>query len=296
MLTLSCFSKDATAKLGRSGYADSTEPSSGPGSAHLRNMFSTTTDAAEERPTRKLKKENRFYNFLTRSRSRSRSKQDHSPHRNRDSIPQVPQNGNTQEHPDSKPPYRIPSRPLSSTTTATNTTITPGTPKAKRNPQSAIPVPSASRPENSTNRSRPNTPSQSTSNRRKINIFGISFGSSKSRSRSHSRPGTPRASVDVPPLPIYGFEEDARGPQHAPHPQPSSRPSSPSPPDPKPEPTLPGHDPPTHVNGTNGDAYAGSSKLRELFSGSSCLRVTRRGSLISIQGEILVVPGIRILR
>lgn len=59
MLTLSRIFKEATAKLGRSGYADSPEPSSRPGSASSRNMFSTTTNAAEERPTRKLKKDNR---------------------------------------------------------------------------------------------------------------------------------------------------------------------------------------------------------------------------------------------
>lgn len=313
MLTLSRISKEATAKLGCSGYADSPNPSSRPQSAHLRNMFSTTPNVAEERSARKLKKENRvrtplrgflmlrvpdkdlqikqFYNFLTRSRSRSRSKTDHSPPRNRDSIHQVPPNGRRKEHPDSKPPHRIPSRPLSSTTTATNTTITPGTPKAKKKPQSSIPVPTTKRPENVTNDVDGFTPSQLMSNRRKINFFGISIpgprrpslSSSRSRSRSRSRPGTPRVSVDVPPLPTFGFEEESRGlPQIQPS-QPSSRTSSPSPPDTRPHPkqdmasppslgSLVDHDlpplPPPHpTKEASSDARGSSSKIRGFFSG-----------------------------
>lgn len=59
MLTLSCISKETSAKLGHSGYADLPEPASKPERAHLRNMFSTPTSAADERPARKLKKENK---------------------------------------------------------------------------------------------------------------------------------------------------------------------------------------------------------------------------------------------
>jgi hypothetical protein len=59
ILTLRAFSKDAAAKLGNSAYADKPEPSSRRQSIDLFNMFSTTSGAAEERPTRKLKKENR---------------------------------------------------------------------------------------------------------------------------------------------------------------------------------------------------------------------------------------------
>jgi len=131
----------------------------------------------DERPSRRLKKESKvrplispsspihplnsqLYSFLTRSRSPSRSTM----------------------QPGSKPPTRVQSRPLSSTTT-----VTPSTPKARRFPQQPPlpPVQPSAKPR-----------------RRFQDLFNMSLASlSRSRSRSLSRPGTPDTSLDVPPLP-----------------------------------------------------------------------------------------------
>ncbi|KAJ3560434.1 hypothetical protein NP233_g10843 [Leucocoprinus birnbaumii] len=306
MLILSLFSEEATAKLGHSGYADTPEPSSRRQSADLRNMFSTTSGAADERPARKLKRENKIYNFLTRSRSRSQSQTDLSPPENPDSIPQVPENGHVKQTSGSKLPHRIPSRPISSTTTATNTTITPGTPKVKKKPTSSIPVPSSSSrhpraPDTDARKPRPPTPPQSTNPRRKINIFGISItrpsrGSSKSPSRSRSRPSTPRLSVDIPPLPTFGFEEDPRGQPS----QSSSRAASPQPTGARGDlaatlslSSLHGHDPPNQSKESCDDSHVGSSKLRGFFAGKESSR-SRHQTSTAVAPNLVSAPVKRV--
>lgn len=157
--------------------------------------------------------------------------------------------------------------------------MTPGTPKAKKQLQSAIPVPlvvrPVVRPEDTAikpNQLQPNAASQSTSNRRKLNIFGISISGQRrpsiSSSKSKSLPDTPRASLDIPPLPTFGFEEDSRNPQ------PASRPSSPALPS-VPQETAPplsidsvaGHDPPVQATESRVDSRTGSPKPRGFFSG-----------------------------
>ncbi|XP_006460375.1 hypothetical protein AGABI2DRAFT_177960 [Agaricus bisporus var. bisporus H97] len=266
MLNLARFSKAATAKLGRPGYAGSTNASSGPQTAHLCDMPSTTTEAAEERPARKAKKESKLCTFLTRSRSRSRSKVDLS------LSPKINEPSRKTESSGSKPPHRIPSRPLSSTTSST---VTPSTPKARKKPSSSIPVPTPKHPTNDI-----------TNPRKKINLFGISIrrpslGSSKSRSRSRSRPGTPQQSADVPPLPTFGFEEDSRGLPQAQTSQPSLRPSSPTPLDRKSphgkqhsaKPLFDRSLPQPPANNVSPDAQIGSPTMKEYFAAKDSRRV-----------------------
>ncbi|KIM46338.1 hypothetical protein M413DRAFT_8225 [Hebeloma cylindrosporum] len=141
----------------------------------------------DERPSRKLKSENRvglsvlfwvlvdnftqLYNFLTRSRSRSRPKDEPTP-------PPM------SVSPDSKPVSRLPSRPLSSTTV---------TPKPRKQlPAKPLPPDPPSRP---------STPKPSGARQKLHDLFGIPLGRKSSRSRSRSRPASPRSSLDVPPLP-----------------------------------------------------------------------------------------------
>ncbi|KAF6762151.1 hypothetical protein DFP72DRAFT_987503 [Ephemerocybe angulata] len=206
-----------------------------------------------ERPSRRTKFESRIYNFLTRSRSRSRSKLDivddttkarermrreSIDTRTKPATPSKAANG-------TKPASRIPSRPLSSTTTATNSTVTPSTPKAKRRPPSALPVPPPpSQPEPTS----PPTPKPSSVSKKNLqNLWGIPQALRRSsRSRSRSRPNSPQPSPDGnrPPLP----KDD---------PTPKPRRSSvrpPSPPRPKPRPS-------------DSPAASNSLKLPKLFSG-----------------------------
>ncbi|TFK43679.1 hypothetical protein BDQ12DRAFT_731671 [Crucibulum laeve] len=222
-----------------SGYADHTL-SYNQNTRPSLDMFSTTSHTEEERPARKKSRsENRLYNFLTRSRSRSRSNADQPPPVD-DTVPQLPHIPHMRHSsigslepkrapsPGAKPSTRVQSRPLSSTTTATNTTITPGTPKARKRPPSAIPAPVSPNqaPENDQPSSRPTTPKPSAARKKLHNIFGISLRKS---SRSRSRPNSPRASLDVPPLPTQPYDDDPTPKPRksfSPH---ASRPQSPSP-------------------------------------------------------------------
>ncbi|KAF4619405.1 hypothetical protein D9613_005121 [Agrocybe pediades] len=168
------------------------------------DMATTTTE--HERPSRKLKSENKLYSFLTRSRSRSRSNAAAEP------TTTTPKPRHPPDNSGSKPPSRLQSRPLSSTTTST-ATVTPGTPKASRKSQrpatanSPVTTPRAQlqrRPSSpvrhpSSNNSRPS------SARRRLQDFFTGRKSSTSRSRSRSRPSSPtnhlQLNDNLPPLP-----------------------------------------------------------------------------------------------
>lgn len=181
-----------------------------------------------------------FYSFLTRSRSRSRSKTDPSLD-HESTIPELvhdyPHNtshsrqssGSVREDKSSKPSAY---RPLSTTTTATNTTIMPPTPKPRRTPAPYAEVP----PHHNENTSRPSTPSRGPSNTRKKlhNIFGIPLtGPRRSGSRkssiSSTRPSTPDLH-SAPPLPDPGSSHDSTPSRrnNAPPPLDFHRSSSPS--------------------------------------------------------------------
>lgn len=138
----------------------------------------------------------------------------------------------------SKHSSHLSTRPLSSTTTATNTTITPHTPKARR----IVPIPVTSQAEqpHNENTSRPPTPKGISNTRRKLhNIFGIPLsGPHRSGSRkssvSSTRPGTPdpQGATNPPPLPgpssqDFQPERSPRRPRAPPpsHTQRSERPS-----------------------------------------------------------------------
>ncbi|KAF9478164.1 hypothetical protein BDN70DRAFT_880325 [Pholiota conissans] len=183
-----------------------------------------------------------LYNFLTRSRSRSRSKQE-------------PEQTASPPVPGSKPPTRIPSRPLSSTTTATNTTITPK-PRKQRQPPTAPPT----------------TPRPSATRQKLHDLFRIPLSrASTSRSRSRSRPSSPvgppiTASVDVPPLPSAGMHDDdpTPRPRRSFTPQ-LSRPSSPSP---TPQPKILRVTNATTTSSSTGSTAA-SIKISKLFAKSS---------------------------
>ncbi|KAJ3487457.1 hypothetical protein NLJ89_g11711 [Agrocybe chaxingu] len=220
-----------TSKAFFSGYADqSTFVQEIPVRSASLDMPLSRPAQEEERPSRKQKSENRFYNFLTRSRSRSVSNKEDSSTEVEPTtrpMPDLPQNARSPpgslgrrsnipiptQSPGSKPASRLQSRPLSSTTTATNTTITPATPKAKKRPSTAIPsttsplVAASSKPAES--RSRPTTPKPSGARKKLHDLFAIPLGRlSSSRSRSRSRPSTPHASPDVPPLPATPGTDD----------------------------------------------------------------------------------------
>ncbi|KAG7449420.1 uncharacterized protein BT62DRAFT_929388 [Guyanagaster necrorhizus] len=219
------FQSNQATKVRLSDYADSHPSTQRPTS---KDMYASQDN---ERPSRKSKSGNRFYNFITRSRSRSRTKaeasvdiepvlpdlsQDYvadlSTHSQQSSVSSRAQLEQRCHTPSSKSSALHPSRPLSSTTTATNTTIKPPTPKAKR--RAAVPIPKpnilAQENENPSNAagSRPGTPKLST--RKKLHsLFGIPLsGARRSGSRkssiSSTRPTTPdlQSSADAPPLPL----------------------------------------------------------------------------------------------
>ncbi|KAK7060441.1 hypothetical protein VNI00_001206 [Paramarasmius palmivorus] len=216
-------------------------------------MYNSSQD--DDRPT------NRFYRFLTRSRSRSRTK--NSSNTSHDPVttapselacdfdPKLPHSrdsswssrGRSSKRSSSKPSTILPSRPLSSTTTATNTTITPSTPKAKRHIVSpAVPEEassSAAGPSQENTHlpavvSRPATPKQSSGTRKKLrNIFGIpsrKSSISSSRGTSPGRSNTAIPSTDIPPVPPHPHAPSHDVPRtQSPDPASSSRPHSPSP-------------------------------------------------------------------
>ncbi|PPR04043.1 hypothetical protein CVT24_010618 [Panaeolus cyanescens] len=327
------FSRDAhepvlTNKVLQSGYADNTATGQHTNSSQNVNSSPPPSQMQDERPSRKQKPENRFYNFLTRSRSRSRSKHDHettttptpkSSSKSRSSSHQKP--SNIQHHslpsppqsPGSKPVTRIQSRPLSSTTTATNTTITPATPKARRYNQALPGSPTsvrASRPatapavtapvtarqvsnSNSTASSHQSQAPSKTARRKLHELFSLPLRrKSTSRSRSRSRPSTPvlLSQSDHPPLPIpvspglsLGFdtyEDDIT-------PRPHSKASPPYPeldyvqmrtPSPTPGPRIL-----KVMNPSTPTATPGSTtiKLPRIFSGSSKTTPAKQSSMDS---------------
>ncbi|KAF8812292.1 hypothetical protein BYT27DRAFT_7239825, partial [Phlegmacium glaucopus] len=192
------------------------------------------TTRGDERQPRKPKPENRFYNFLTRSRSRSRSKNEEllTEEPNVQLMPELPQK--TRSHtPGSKPVSRIQSRPLSSTTTATNTTITPSTPKAKKRPQphvSTIPPAPIIFDNSQSSSSNLTTPKPSATRQKLHDLFRIPLGrKSSSRSRSRSRPSSPQMSSDIPPLPTPDDITPKQRRSSPPRAHRISRPRSPSP-------------------------------------------------------------------
>ncbi|KAG6903439.1 hypothetical protein C0995_005462 [Termitomyces sp. Mi166 len=235
----------------------------------IQDTHASTSDMLhdDERQTRKTFRENRLYRFITRSltRSRSRSRSRTGCDTPPPVVPNEPvpglslsQNGRAQldsmgQSGPSKP-TRIPSRPLSSTTTATNATITPGTPSAKKRPPSAIPVLKDSAP-------RP----QTTKPRKKLHtLFGIPLASPKKSTFNSSHHSSPRPSLDgAPPLPGHNeFEDNDLTPKafssHSPRPH--SRPESPSPAARQKR----GHNPSNSSAGTSG---SGSSRLHKFFNG-----------------------------
>ncbi|RDB20106.1 hypothetical protein Hypma_012749 [Hypsizygus marmoreus] len=252
----------------------------------------------DDRPSRKPRKsENRvdafpFYNFscfdsdhlpsklynfiarsLTRSRSRSRSRSGREP--DDEPVPDLPDSpsrlSNAGHSSSSKPVIRIQSRPLSSTTTATNTTITPGTPRAKKRPPSAIPIPDMSPkvadPFDSPS-SRPPTPKASTTRKKLHNLFGIPLSSPRKSSFSSSRQSSRRPSLDViPPLPGQEKNNDVQDTDPTPkalksHPHLNSRPESPSP-TPR---TKMTHNPSNSSTATS--STSASSRLQKFFTSS----------------------------
>lgn len=89
-------------------------------------------------------------------------------------------------------------------------------------------------------------------------------------------------SVDIPPLPTFGFEEESRGLQSS---QPSSRAASPAPPSAKGDlattlslSSLAGHDPPNPSKEASSDSHASSSKLRGFFAGKDSSRSRHQNS------------------
>ncbi|ESK94467.1 hypothetical protein Moror_8125 [Moniliophthora roreri MCA 2997] len=234
---------DQSANLVLSDYADITHTA----------MYNSSHD--DDRPT------NRFYRFITRSRSRSRTK---NPSTSGHDVPAGPSElahdidpkeshsrdsswssrGRSSRRSSSKPSTILPSRPLSSTTTATNTTITPSTPKAKRRlGTSTVPEEAQSSTMTTSSQenahppvitSRPTTPKQSSGTRRKLrNIFGISSRKSSVSSSRGTSPGYSNAAIpptDVPPVPQHPHILSHDIPRsQSPEPASSSRPHSPSP-------------------------------------------------------------------
>lgn len=169
----------------------------------------------------------------------------------------------------SKPQTRIQSRPLSSTTTATNTTITPGTPRPKKRPPSGIAVLERTN-DASLERSplRPETPKAST--RKRIHtLFGIPLSSPRKSSFGSSRQSSRRASIEVPP-PLPGYENNEVIEDNDPTPRPlksyspqaNSRPESPSP-SPRPKPLALN----ASSSSTATSSTSASSRLQKFFSG-----------------------------
>lgn len=143
--------------------------------------------------------------------------------------------------PGAKPSTRVQSRPLSSTTTATNTTIKPiQTRRPKKHPPDPIPipVPAPTYENNPISVSRPSTPTASkpSSTRKKLhNLFGIPLsghGNSRKSISSRSRPASPRVSSDAghtqhpPPNSTDGVIDDTT--PSLLHQPPLSRPQSPA--------------------------------------------------------------------
>lgn len=256
-----------------------------------RDMKSSPTNPEDERPSRRTTLESRvcdcrdlpaihhsysphqIYNFLTRSRSRSRSKQEPTDDPKSKSQKVVRRSSikkdSTTSMSGTKPASRIPSRPLSSTTTTTsttNTTITPATPKAtkRRIPPQAAQKPLEGEVMGNGHSSRPSTPKLSAPKKTLQNLWGIPLALANrksSRSRSRSRPNSPEPSTDVPPLPTNGVDAD-----HTPKPRKSHSPHS------RPRtPTTTSKLKPSEPISNNASTGSTSNSLRlpKLFSGTS---------------------------
>ncbi|KAG6916700.1 hypothetical protein DXG01_005649 [Tephrocybe rancida] len=219
-----------------------------------------------------------LYRFITRSltrsrsRSRSRTGRDSPPPVDPDEpVPNLPsqsQNGRVRiesmgQSGPSKPASRIQSRPLSSTTTATNTTITPATPRPKKHVPSTIPIPKTSKDLPP----RPGTPKASATRKKLHNLFGISLPSPKKSSfNTSSNHSSRRPSFEVA-LPLPG-QDDIEDNDPTPKalksysPQPYTRAESPSP---TARQKL-NHNPSTSSSAGTSSA-SGSSRLHRFFGG-----------------------------
>ncbi|KAJ8086873.1 hypothetical protein PM082_005698 [Marasmius tenuissimus] len=228
-------------------------------------MYTASQPQDDERPT------NRLYRLFTSSRSRSRSKQSSSNNdvhvqstesaqeytsgsesHSRESTwsSRTSNRGRSSHRSSAKPSTILPSRPLSSTTTATNATVTPPTPKGKKRiAQMSTALPSSSlsetshensHPHSSTSPPEPALKARSSTRRKLRNIFGIpsrksSISSSRGTSPSRSHHPSIQQPTEIPPLPPYpSLDTFASHPSHftraqSPDPVSSSRPHSPSP-------------------------------------------------------------------
>ncbi|KAJ4479335.1 hypothetical protein J3R30DRAFT_2748732 [Lentinula aciculospora] len=245
-------------------------------------MFHAPAEDREESDRlarKKNKPENKFYRFLTRSRSRSSPRTNASASISEELASAIPESSQNHEHSihsrdsswssarssknrpmssktaTSKPSTILQSRPLSSTTTATNTTITPPTPKASRHMSSSIPKP----PEPS-----PLAPKSPTSARQRLhNIFGRRSSISSSKDAS---PGQSNTDLEnVPPIPTHSANLSAEGhTSNTPRPKRNfdSRPTSPSP---FPRYRKSSSEPSASTTTTNSISNPPSSKLESLF-------------------------------
>ncbi|KAG5652665.1 hypothetical protein H0H81_004157 [Sphagnurus paluster] len=165
----------------------------------------------------------------------------------------------------SKPSSRLQSRPLSSTTTATNTTITPGTPRPRKRPPSALPIPEPRKfPEPpSSPSSRPGTPKASAARKKLHTLFGIPPPSPKRSSFTSSRHSSRRTSIDSPAQAHSSVVEDndpTLKPLDSYSPDLHSRPQSP---DPDPQSKMSSN--PSMSSMAN--SSSGSSRLQRFFTG-----------------------------
>ncbi|TFK88922.1 hypothetical protein K466DRAFT_564462 [Polyporus arcularius HHB13444] len=219
-------STQAEVSEGDAGYPNYAKVASHIVDLEVRSMDAT----AEERTGRGFGA--RIVNFLNRSRSRSRSKRrrsrsldaypvDPMPHTLHTASLRVHARHSSLEHDHaadvagpSRPSTRLPSRPLSNTTTATNTTVKPR-PK-KVTDQRAGPVPAApSATAELVAQVVPIEATKSSSSRKGkgINIFGIFLpsprkGSYSESSRGRSRPTTPSPSGPTSPEPLWQGRDD----------------------------------------------------------------------------------------
>ena len=155
-----------------------------------------------------------------------------------------------------KPASRIQSRPLSSST------ITPSTPKQAKRPHT--------QPAPILYDSSQSTPKPSAARQKLHDLFRIPLGRKSSRSRSRSRPSSPRASLDIPPLPIS--DETTPRARRSSSPQVFRQPS----PSPTPTPT------PRLLRVTNATpslaSTAPSLKIPKFFSCKSCIKQNKAQS------------------
>ncbi|KAL0949304.1 hypothetical protein HGRIS_009381 [Hohenbuehelia grisea] len=207
------------------------------------DMFST---GAGDRPSRATKSERKLYSFLQRSHSPSQSRSRASskasarstppPHAHTGPLPSMPvardaaqsqrptssvmsspSSTKTAKPAGTKPSTRHQSRPISSTTTATNTTITPRTPTSKSkkpqpDPLVIVPGPSrrASPPSRPSRDSRRPSPKPSGARKKLEKLFGIGGSRKSSRASSPTSTAVPGTGT-APPLPNRS-KHDARYP------------------------------------------------------------------------------------